>query len=101
MKTNSKAVQVASVGMPEFMAGLHGIVVAIAKMVKEEMGGPALVAKKVGRRAANKTAKKVHRKPCIATGCKKVSKGPRFHFCCEEHRDAPAKTIKAWKKAKE
>jgi hypothetical protein len=37
--------------------------------------------------------------PCIAPGCGKPSKGPRFHFLCEDHRDAPKREWTAWKKA--
>jgi hypothetical protein len=43
---------------------------------------------------------------CIAPGCKVVSKGPRFSYCCEEHfKQARAGggrfkgTIEAWRKA--
>jgi hypothetical protein len=34
--------------------------------------------------------------PCIAPGCKNASKGPRFHFLCEEHRSAPRKEWELW-----
>lgn len=34
---------------------------------------------------------------CIKPGCKHPSKGPRFHFLCEKHLDAPAKQWKVWK----
>lgn len=34
---------------------------------------------------------------CIASGCKRESKGPRFHYLCEAHRDAKAKQVAEWK----
>ncbi|MFH0901736.1 MAG: hypothetical protein V2A73_13995 [Pseudomonadota bacterium] len=37
---------------------------------------------------------------CIAPGCKNVSKGPRFHYLCEEHAGVPAKDYQAWQKAR-
>lgn len=37
---------------------------------------------------------------CIAPGCKNTSKGPRFHYLCEKHLDAPKKDYEAWRKAK-
>jgi NAD-dependent DNA ligase len=33
---------------------------------------------------------------CIKPGCRKVSKGPRFHFLCETHMDTPKKEWKKW-----
>jgi hypothetical protein len=38
--------------------------------------------------------------PCIAPGCKNASKGPRFHYLCEKHRDAPKKDWETWQAAK-
>lgn len=37
---------------------------------------------------------------CIAPGCKNVSKGPRFHYLCEKHMDAPRRSYEQWRKAK-
>jgi hypothetical protein len=34
--------------------------------------------------------------PCIAPGCKNPSKGPRFHYLCDKHRDAPKKDWELW-----
>jgi hypothetical protein len=58
-------------------------------------GGAGLprAARKAGR---NGGAKRV--RPCIAPGCKNTSKGPRFHFLCDEHRTAPKKEWEAWQK---
>lgn len=40
--------------------------------------------------------------PCIAPGCTNPSKGPRFHYLCEEHRKASRKDYEAWRlKARE
>src|SRR5262245_23819202 len=39
-------------------------------------------------------------RPCIAPGCKNPSKGPRFHYLCDKHRDAPKKEWEAWQSAK-
>src|SRR5262245_32723807 len=37
---------------------------------------------------------------CIAPGCKNMSKGPRFHYLCDEHRGAKKSDYEAWRKAK-
>lgn len=37
--------------------------------------------------------------PCIAPGCRNMSKGPRFHYLCEDHRNAPKRDWTAWQKA--
>jgi len=34
---------------------------------------------------------------CIAPGCPNPSKGPRFHYLCEKHKDAPKKDYEAWR----
>src|SRR5215813_9100188 len=34
---------------------------------------------------------------CIAPGCSNPSKGPRFHYLCEKHKDAPKKDYEAWR----
>jgi hypothetical protein len=34
---------------------------------------------------------------CIAPGCANPSKGPRFHYLCEKHKDAPKKDYEAWR----
>jgi hypothetical protein len=51
-----------------------------------------------------KTAKKTKKftRPngqCIAPGCRKPSKGPRFRYCCEIHRDAKMIDIYHWQEA--
>jgi hypothetical protein len=38
--------------------------------------------------------------PCIAPGCSNPSKGPRFHYLCEKHRDARKADYEAWRKAR-
>jgi hypothetical protein len=37
---------------------------------------------------------------CIAPGCKNPSKGPRFHFLCDEHKKVPKRDWKAWQEAR-
>lgn len=37
--------------------------------------------------------------PCIS-GCGKMSLGPRWRYCCEDHKDAPMKLIKKWQEAR-
>jgi hypothetical protein len=51
-----------------------------------------------GRRAAGARRRIVG---CIAPGCPNPSKGPRFHYLCEKHKDAPKKDYEAWRKARQ
>lgn len=36
-------------------------------------------------------------KPCIAPGCTSPSKGPRFHYLCDEHKGASPAEYAAWR----
>ncbi len=40
------------------------------------------------------------RMDCIAPGCKNQSKGPRFHYLCDDHLNASKKDVEAWRKAR-
>jgi len=53
-------------------------------------------ASKVGRRGRPPGARK-RLLPCIAPGCGNPSKGPRFHYLCEKHMNAPKKDYEAWR----
>jgi hypothetical protein len=35
--------------------------------------------------------------PCVAPRCGKPSKGPRFHFLCEDHLNAPRRDYMKWR----
>lgn len=37
---------------------------------------------------------------CIATGCDTQSKGPRFHYLCEAHKDAKPRQLSNWRKSR-
>jgi hypothetical protein len=51
-------------------------------------------------RAAPKRAVRRHLpKHCVAPGCKNPHKGPRFSFCCEEHRTASKSAREKWRDA--
>lgn len=55
-----------------------------------------------GKGLARRARKPVKRRvlPCIAPNCENPSKGPRFHYLCDKHRDAPKKQYEAWRAAK-
>jgi hypothetical protein len=61
--------------------------------------GAAALAAGRGRRGGAGVRRRVV--PCIAPGCTNPSKGPRFHYLCEKHKDAPKKDYEAWRKAKQ
>jgi hypothetical protein len=56
-----------------------------------------------GRRAralpAKRSVKRWSPKTCIKPGCNNAPNGPRFHFLCKTHQDAPKKDWEAWYKA--
>ena len=54
---------------------------------------------RAGRIAARRLGapRKKRIKPCIAPNCTNPSKGPRFHYLCEKHMDAPKKEYEAWR----
>jgi hypothetical protein len=37
---------------------------------------------------------------CIAPGCGNPSKGPRFHYLCDKHKEAKKQDYEAWRKAR-
>ncbi len=37
---------------------------------------------------------------CIAPGCTNPSKGPRFHYLCDKHKEAKRADYEAWRKAR-
>jgi hypothetical protein len=51
-----------------------------------------------GRRAAANGRKRIV--PCIAPGCTNPSKGPRFHYLCDKHKEAKRADYEAWRKAR-
>ncbi|MBI4509743.1 MAG: hypothetical protein HY698_08895 [Deltaproteobacteria bacterium] len=36
---------------------------------------------------------------CIAPGCSNPSKGPRFRYLCQQHKNASKKEVEAWREA--
>ena len=56
------------------------------------------IAELVGRSAA-RAGRRKRLLPCIAPACKNLSKGPRFHYLCDDHRKAPKKDWEAWQEA--
>jgi hypothetical protein len=50
-----------------------------------------------GRRGGNGRKRVVQ---CIAPGCSNPSKGPRFHYLCDKHKDAKKADYEAWRKAR-
>lgn len=75
----------------------------IAAQLTPVFSGSAFGAPKVGRAtkapAAGRVAKKRTVK-CIAPSCSSPSKGPRFHYLCEQHKSASKKEYTAWRNAK-
>ena len=58
-------------------------------------GGAAVSAPRVaGRRRKKRLVS------CIAPGCKNLSKGPRFHYLCDNHRGAKKSEYEAWRKSR-
>jgi hypothetical protein len=69
---------------------------SVAAEVSGILGSSALVAGRVRR--AGLVKKRVV--GCIAPGCSNPSKGPRFHYLCDKHRDAKKQDYEAWRKAR-
>jgi hypothetical protein len=57
---------------------------------KTPKGRPATVARVAKKRTPGGGV------TCIAPNCNKTSKGPRFHFLCDNHRTAPKAKWTAW-----
>jgi hypothetical protein len=59
--------------------------------------GPSITAGRSRRSAGNGRKRVVQ---CIAPGCPNPSKGPRFHYLCDKHKDAKKADYEAWRKAR-
>lgn len=82
-----------------YVDGLVGAINAhlrknMASEVREFIAGNGHTVVMAGRRARARVKRLL---PCIAPGCTNPSKGPRFHYLCEKHRDAPRKEYEAWR----
>lgn len=73
---------------------------SVADEVRELLAGGRGASLGVGRRgrAAGNGRKRVVQ--CIAPGCPNPSKGPRFHYLCDKHKDAKKSEYEAWRKAR-
>src|SRR5688500_1185975 len=58
-------------------------------------GAGGLKAGRIARRLGRPRKKRIL--PCIAPNCQNQSKGPRFHYLCAKHMDAPKKDYEAWR----
>lgn len=82
---------------------VESLVAALSQAVRKQMADDlsSILGGAIGRAA--KTTRSVGRpkrrtiKPCIAPKCTNPSKGPRFHYLCEKHRDAPKRDYEAWR----
>ncbi len=73
----------------EVAAAVVGVVEARVKREVETAVGRAFASARLrGAAPARGRARKI--RPCRVPGCAKPSKGPRFDFFCEEHRELPA-----------
>ena len=70
---------------------------AIRDAVKAELRGVRALR---GRAGAVGRPKKRNILPCIAEGCDKPSKGPRFRYLCDEHKGAGVRQVEEWRAAK-
>jgi len=52
---------------------------------------------RIGRRGRRPGLTKKRMLPCIAPGCTNTSKGPRFHYLCEKHMNAPKRDYEVWR----
>jgi hypothetical protein len=65
---------------------------AMRRNLAEELS--ALIVTPAGGRASRRLL------PCMAPGCSNPSKGPRFHYLCDEHKGAKKSLIVAWRQAR-
>ena len=73
---------------------------SVADEVRDVLTGNRAAGLSAGRsrRAGGNGRKRVM--PCIAPGCGNPSKGPRFHYLCDKHKDAKKSEYEAWRKAR-
>ena len=69
----------------------------MAAQVRAFIAADGGTAGKVGKRGRKVGSGKKRILPCIAPGCTNQSKGPRFHYLCEKHMNAPKRDYEAWR----
>ena len=77
-------------------AHLQELVDLIASAMRRDLADElsALIVAPAGRRAPKRLV------ACMAPGCKNLSKGPRFHYLCDEHKGAKKSQIVSWRQAR-
>lgn len=75
---------------------IDALVEAITAMVRQNTANEIAAIYGGNGKIPGLRARKKRILPCIAPGCKNASKGPRFHYLCDEHRDAPKKDWEVW-----
>src|SRR5262249_24224997 len=69
----------------------------VADEVRAFIAARSGTAGRIGRRGRPARAWRKRILPCIAPGCTNTSKGPRFHYLCDKHMNAPKKDYEAWR----
>lgn len=67
------------------------------KKPKRAVSKPGKVKKTSAKKKAKAGSRAGFPKLCIAMGCRKKNKGPRFRFLCLDHISASAKQVEKWK----
>lgn len=80
-------------GVTRFVREMTG---TINDFLQEQMPDPKTFSAKGATAGRKGTARKGKIRPCIAPKCKQPSKGPRFHFLCENHMKAPKRDWMVW-----
>ncbi len=83
-------------------AHINDLVASIERAVRQNvvtdlrgyLAGDGAAPRGAGRRAVKRRVL-----PCIAPGCGRPSKGPRFHYLCDEHMGARPADVEAWRAA--
>ena len=71
---------------------------SVADEVRDVLTGSRVAGLTAGRSRRAGVRRRVL--PCIKPGCNNPSKGPRFHYLCDEHKDAKRSDYEAWRKAR-
>lgn len=80
-------------GVTRFVQQMTG---TINDFLQEQMPDPKTFSTKGATAGRKGPSRKGKIRPCIAPKCKQPSKGPRFHFLCENHMKAPKRDWMVW-----
>jgi hypothetical protein len=98
--TRTKIAALIETRLDKLMADIRSELEAVVQAeLRGAFGVGASNAKKAKTVPARRAVKRWSPKTCIKPGCNNPPNGPRFHYLCKTHQNAPKKDWETWAKS--